>query len=475
MFLRIRDLRSTAAWRISTWTTLSLAVGMTIAFTLLYLIVANVIQERSDAWLSGEADVLADVSRNTARDALYDRVVEEVAELASREVPDELNEKGQHVNSVFFLQTGPSQEPLWVGPGRRDDFLRSINSTPLLTGIPAPLNVAGWQHPFRVVHRHSGQGVNIYFGFSDAGARHMLRRLLQSFLAIWCGLVLLGFVISFAGAYRTLRRVEGITATAANISEDLSARLPEAHGQDEISRLSRTFNHMLDRIQSSVNQMRALTDSIAHDLKSPVTSIRGKLEVALSKDLDSEWQEPVAEAIEGLDRLAQLLNTVLDVAEAEAGALRLNRELVDLAGLVQHVADLYQPAFFEKNHELTLDLQSGVQVEADKSYLNRTLANLLDNELRHLPEGHRIHIKVTAAGGEAELTIEDDGQGFSPDVRCRAFQRFVKSKQSTGHGLGLAFVDAVVQAHHGLVTIGDGPGGGASIALRLPLAPVHVA
>ena len=475
MFSRIRELHSTAAWRISTWTTLAFSVGATIAFTFVYLVVARAIQERSDAWLSGEAEVLADVSRKTARDALYGRVVEEVAELASREVQDQLNEKGQHRNTVFFLQVSPGQEPLWVGPGKREDFLRSISNTTLRAGIPGELRVAGWKHPFRVVYQDSGQGNNIYLGFSDTGARHMLRRLLQSFLVIWCGLIALGFVISFAGAYRTLLRVEDITETAAKISDNLSARLPEARGGDEISRLSRTFNHMLDRIQSSVNQMRALTDSIAHDLKSPVTSIRGKLEVALSNGHDSSWQEPVAEAIEGLDGLSQLLNTALDVAEAEAGALPLNRELVDLGDLVQHVVDLYQPAFFEKNHELSLHLESGVEVEADISYLNRTLANLLDNELKHVSEGHRIIIEVSVAEGEAQLSIKDDGQGFSPEVRRRAFQRFVKGKGSTGHGLGLAFVDAVAQAHSGHVSIGDSPGGGASILLALPLASRQVA
>ena len=113
-------------------------------------------------------------------------------------------------------------------------------------------------------------------------------------------------------------------------SDDLSSRLQEGPHPDEITRLSRTFNRMLDRIQSSVNQMRILTDSVAHDLKSPVTSMRGSLEVALSGGAQGQWHERVAEAIEGLDRLAQLLNTTLDVAEADAGALQLRKEAVDL-------------------------------------------------------------------------------------------------------------------------------------------------
>src|SRR5579864_3537185 len=102
MFLKIPRIRSTAAWGIAVWTTLAFAVGSTIAFAAVYMVVSAVIQERSDAWLSGEAETLADVARNTARDALYDRIVEEVAELASHEVHDQLDEVGKHVNTVFF-------------------------------------------------------------------------------------------------------------------------------------------------------------------------------------------------------------------------------------------------------------------------------------------------------------------------------------------------------------------------------------
>ena len=144
-------------------------------------------------------------------------------------------------------------------------------------------------------------------------------------------MVVLGFLISYTSARRTLKRVERITETVARIgSEELDERLPESPKADEISRLAQTFNHMLDRIQASVHQMRGVTDSVAHDLKSPVTSIRGRLEAALSDGDPNRLEESVGEAIEGLDRLSDLLNTTLDLAEAEAGALRLDRTPVDI-------------------------------------------------------------------------------------------------------------------------------------------------
>jgi signal transduction histidine kinase len=153
----------------------------------------------------------------------------------------------------------------------------------------------------------------------------------------------------------------------------------------------------------------------------------------------------------------------------------LRREDVDFGELVQHVIDLYQPAFFQRNQELAMQIQPGVMIHADVSYLNRLIANLFDNELTHVPEGDRIWVRLCASEDNAQFVIEDNGPGFPVDLRARAFERFVKGQHSTGHGLGLAFVDAVAQAHGGQVNVGDRPGGGASISVSIPLAAVHAA
>jgi signal transduction histidine kinase len=226
---------------------------------------------------------------------------------------------------------------------------------------------------------------------------------------------------------------------------------------------------MLDRIQASVHQLRALTDSLAHDLKSPITSIRGRLEEALLKD-DESWHEPVADAIDHLDRLSQMLNTTLDLSEAEAGALQLHREPMDLTATVQQLAALYEPAFTDRKHTLVCNLESGTPIEVDQSLFIRTLSNLFDNEVVHLPLQRHIRLSVLVRGDDAELVIEDDGPGFSPEIKARAFERFVKSGTSTGHGLGLAFVDAVVRAHGGRISISERDGGGSKIVVALPLA-----
>lgn len=472
-------LRATAAWRISIVTALAYALGTAVAFSIVYFLVAQSIRERSDAWLSGEAAVLARVSEDTPRDRLYSRAVREVAELAARELPQERNASGQNLNAVFFLEEDPNdlQGPLWVGPSSNETFFSAIARSNPTSGIPQSIRVEGWPTNFRIVAQKQG-GRIIYLGLSGGGGAHTLQILALRFVELWGVTVLVGFLISYASAQRTLRRVEQITEAVARIgSEELGERLPEPVNSDEISRLARTFNRMLDRIQSSVNQLRSVTDSVAHDLKTPVTSIRGNLESALFKDQDDAWRDSVGEAIEGLDKLTFLLNTMLDLAEAQAGALSLDRRNIILSDLVKQAVEIYQPAMAERQHQVAVDLTDDVVVAGDLPLLNRAITNLIENELAHLPPGRQIHLRLRSQQGSAELVIEDNGPGFPPDIIARAFERFVKGKHSKGHGLGLAFVHAVVQAHGGTIKISDHPGGGAVITLSLPAyefrAPNH--
>lgn len=465
--------RNTAAWRIAIWPTLAFAVGTALAFSTLYIFVARGIWDRSDAWLSGEAEVLAHVSADTPRDHLYGRIVREIAELATREVPEERNENGQNLNSVFFLEEDRQDgvAPLWVGPSSEDEFLSAIRRTDWSSGKTQPVQVDGWPMPFRVVAKQEN-GRTVYLGLSSRGALHLLHTLTRRFLLLWGGTVVLGFLISFASAHRTLSRVERITAMAGRIdSRDLSERLPEPANSDEIARLARTFNRMLDRLQASVTELRLVTDGVAHDLKSPITAIRGGLESALSSDSSDRWRDALCDALEALDRLLNLLNTTLDVAEGQAGALRLERSTVNLSAVLRQLLDLYQPALAERRHELLLEIQDDVLVEADLALLHRVLSNLIENELAHLPLASRIAVRLHSRRGcaTADLVIQDNGPGFPPEIRTRAFERFVKGKHSAGHGLGLALVDVVARAHGGSVAVSDGPDGGAIVELVLPV------
>lgn len=463
----------TAAWRISFWSTLAFAVGSVILFLFLQRFASHEIQRRTDAWLTGEVETLADVAERTPKNALYDRIVDEVAELATKEVPLEL-QAGEEPSqpAVFFIETGTDNRlKLWVGKGDNSPYVQAITQTPITPGKPVDISIAGYFHSFRVASRLTPAGDHILLGLSKSQDIHVLRRLRIRLFTICLAIVVLGFLVVFFATKRMLDRVHRITRTANRIGQyDLRSRVPEVRGKDEIAQLARTLNRMLDRIESSVNQLHTITNSLAHDLRSPMMAIRGKLELALLADHESAASDPIASALEELDRLSDFLTKSLDVAEANADALRIRRVPVDLDESLRSMVDLYEPSFTERGLKVLIRSSSPVMVSADSALLHRLLANLLDNALKHLAPGVTIYIQVQAQAETGHLEIEDDGPGFPPEVIEHPFERYVKGKDSTGSGLGLAFVEAVVRAHGGQIRALNGPRGGAQIVIDLPLA-----
>jgi signal transduction histidine kinase len=313
-------------------------------------------------------------------------------------------------------------------------------------------------------------GSNIYLGLSERDERHVLRNLRVRFLTLWVAIVLLGFVIVFYATRKMLGRVSEITEAASRIGQsDLSSRISDTRGKDEIGHLARTLNHMLDRIESTVHQLHTMTDSLAHDLRSPLTAIRGKLETALTSDLKEDHAESIVCAIDELDRLTEFLNTMLDVAEAKADALRLSRTEVDLDELVRGMIHLYEPSMSDRGLGVEIRSASAVKVLADPALLHRVIANLLDNELKHLPASCVVCVSIQADDHMATLTVEDNGPGFDEEIGRHLFERRVKGRASRGHGLGLAFVEAVVRVHGGSVMAANRHEGGAQLTVILPL------
>ncbi|HUX44867.1 MAG TPA: ATP-binding protein [Terracidiphilus sp.] len=458
------------------WATLAFACGTLLVFVFLHQFVANDIQSRSDAWLSGEVETLGDVAEHTPKDALYDRVVGEVAELASKEVPNRFLSENSSDDSVFFLQTSANGKlNLWVGAGKPEPYLRAILQTRILPDRPTDVHVAGFDVPFRVASLRIDDGSLIYLGLSERDELRVLRNLQGRFALLWGVLVFFGFAIVFATTRRMLSHVRKITEAASRIGHtELDARVPTSGRNDEVGHLARTLNGMLDRIENSMHQLHTITDSLAHDLRSPLTAIRGKLEMSLSAATHGEQAEPIVSAIDELDRLTDFLNTSLDVAEGKADALRISRSEIDLDELLRIMVNLYEPSMSERGLQIRLRSTGHVKIDADAALIHRMISNLFDNELKHLPAACTVALRLTAERNMAVLTLEDDGPGFDPEVSAHLFERRVKGKTSSGHGLGLAFVDAVVRAHGGEVTAGNRDGGGARITLSLPLPPVHL-
>jgi signal transduction histidine kinase len=245
--------------------------------------------------------------------------------------------------------------------------------------------------------------------------------------------------------------------------------VPTTQRNDEVAQLGLTLNRMLDRIENSMHQLHTITDSLAHDLRSPLTAMRGKLEMSLSATSHGDQAEPIVSAIEELDRLTEFLNQSLDVAESKADALRLTRTPINLNELIRVMIELYEPSMAEKGLQIHFHTPNSATIEADAALVHRMVANLFDNELKHLPAGCTVAIRIQTEDDSVSLIFEDNGPGFSPEVLPLLFDGRVKGRGSDGHGLGLAFIDAVARAHDGTVTAANPETGGAQVTVTLPL------
>ncbi len=461
-----------AAWRISFWGTAVFAVGTLIVFIFLHRFIASDIQRRNDAWLWGEVSLMADVAERTPRDVLYSQVVGQIAEVVRKEVPNKKRALRGENDQVFFLQKSVDGAlKLWVGAGNGESVFKAIQQSRIFPDRPIDLHVTPLPIPFRVVSIRIEDGSRIYLGLSEEDQLRVLQNLRVSFVLLWLLIVLFGFVLMFSISRGLLKYVQRITDAASRIGRsDLTTRVPTIRRNDEVAHLAVTFNNMLDRIESAIRQLHTMTDSLAHDIRSPITSVRGRLEVSLAANTPEEQTESIVSSIEVLDRLSQFLNDSLDVVEADADALRLTRSGVDLEEALVSMIDLYQPSMAEKQLAISFDRDGPILIHADAALIHRMISNLFDNEIAHVPANSNIWVQLEATD-VVTLSIEDNGPGFPPDMVPRLFERRAKGKNSTGYGLGLAFVDAVVRAHGGSVVAVNRPGGGARISISLPFGP----
>jgi signal transduction histidine kinase len=371
---------------------------------------------------------------------------------------------------VFFLQESEDRSlRIWIGAGDGDAALRSILRTRILPDEPVDLQIDGDPVPFRVVSLRIEDGSRIYLGLSEEDHLRVLQSLRVFFFLLWLVIVILGSGLVFSISRNLLKHVQEITDAASRIGRsDLTTRVPTSNRNDEVAHLALTLNNMLDRIENAMRQLHTMTDSLAHDLRSPITTIRGRLEASLNSQSTEEQSDAIVSSIEVLDRLSQFLAESLDVAEANADALRLTLTDVDLEDTLVSMIDLYDPSMIDKGLTVAFERPGPVVILADAALIHRMISNLFDNELVHLPPGSNIKVELQAVE-TVTLTIEDDGPGFPPEMLDNVFERHAKGRESTGHGLGLAFVDAVVRAHGGSVSASNRKSGGAQIRIDLPL------
>jgi signal transduction histidine kinase len=252
------------------------------------------------------------------------------------------------------------------------------------------------------------------------------------------------------------------------------ARVPLDGSGDAIDELTGLFNTMLDKIEGLVTAMRGALDNVSHDLRTPLTRLRGTAEMALASAPDVDrYREALADCVEESDRVLVMLNTLMDISEAESGAMQLQREPVRLAEIVARAVDLYRDVADAKGVTLAADAPADVTVAADRTRLEQVAANLIDNAVKYTPAGGHVDVQVRREDGTAVLRVHDTGPGIPPDELPRIFDRLFRgdtSRAERGLGLGLSLVKAVVEAHGGTVDVVSEPGRGSAFTVRLPLS-----
>jgi signal transduction histidine kinase len=270
-----------------------------------------------------------------------------------------------------------------------------------------------------------------------------------------------------------LRRLDTINRTSGEIiAGDLTRRVPLNGSGDEFDALAENLNRMLDRIERLMKGMREVTDSVAHDLRTPLNRLRNRLEESAARLTARGMQaEEIERAIAETDQLIGTFNALLLIAETDAGTTRAAMAALDINAVAADVAELYEPLAEERKVALTLVPGAAALIEGNRSLIAQALANLVDNAIKYTPAGGRVYIR-TAAGGEAvELSVADSGPGIATADRARVTERFVRleaSRNSPGTGLGLSLVVAVAHFHKAALILEDNKPSGLKAVLRFP-------
>ena len=336
----------------------------------------------------------------------------------------------------------------------------------------------------RAVQVKLSGGEALIVGESLGDTEAYLGRLTQ---ALWMamGMVLLlglggGLLIS-----RNLERSMGrLNAVVGSVQDgDLKARVAVRGSGDELDELGAGLNRMLDRLEQSMASIRHAGDAIAHDLRSPLTRMRAKLEVAL---IDAEGGhidgvDALQIALDEADNLLKTFNTVLAIARLQAAAGQLpDAAVFDAAELAADMAELYEPAAEDKGLDFSAEIERGLMIDGARPFLAQALANVIDNAIKYTPTGGAVMLRARRrSSGEIEFSVTDTGPGVPEEDRDRVIQRFVRldnSRTEAGSGLGLSLVGAVMEAHTGRIQLDEGPGAygesgpGLRVALVLPPA-----
>ncbi len=465
-FEKFRALRRTLAFRLTLWYAGIFVLSSLAAFFVFYISVSSISQRRTDQELSDEitefsffftAQGMGEVRANIALEAV-----------------------SQGQEDVFFRVVTPEGKELassnlspWKSlPVDAAALKRIVGGS---GRVYMTLAIPGQHHSIRVAYGSLGPGVIMQIGRSLEDDEAFLEILLEIFGITLAALMGAAVLIGWFMARRALQGLEEVTRTATMIAGGaVELRVSVKARSEEIDRLAKAFNSMLDRIHSLITGMREMTDNIAHDLRSPITRMRGIAEMALTTGRDAgDCEDLAANILEECDRLLEMINTMLDITETEAGVNTLAMEDVDIAALARDACELFLPLAEDKSVTLVTDATESSVVRGNLQRLQRMIANLLDNALKYTPPQGRVTVSVQDNGDTVTVTVSDTGIGISGKDLPHIFKRFYRgdrSRSQAGTGLGLSLAQAVAVRHGGSITVASSPGKGSvfTVTFRRP-------
>ena len=356
-------------------------------------------------------------------------------------------------------------------PGALDFGLQSPAGTAIAGNFSRVRAHLGWstvgiaghaateEGPSRIYVTQLPNGYRLIVGDSVARINVIDSVLVRSFGVAFVGVLLLGGVGGFTLSRTVGQRIASITETAeAIIDGDMASRVPVRGTDDELDRLACTLNRMLDRIAALMDSLRQVSTDIAHDLRTPLTRLRQRLETILGRPDGGESRDALESALNELDDILATFAALLRISQIEGGARRAAFRPVDLAAVAGTVVDAFRPSAEENGQSLSLAPGPPLHIDGDKALLTQMLANLVENALRHAGDKADVTVGWRCVRGQITLYVTDNGPGIPASERERVFDRFHRleaSRSTPGSGLGLALVAAVARLHGAEASLHD--------------------
>jgi signal transduction histidine kinase len=329
------------------------------------------------------------------------------------------------------------------------------------------------EHDFTIGTIRLSDGSALQVGRSTNNRETLFEPFRRTFLIVMTPTLLLGLFGGAFFAHRATKPVRDVVATARAIIDtgNFAERVSTNGNGSEFEELAQQFNRVLEKNQALIHGMREALDNVAHDLRTPLTRLRGTAELAVQSTADPLAREALSDCVEESDRVLTILTALMDIAEAEAGVIKLHLEKTSVAELLANAVELYEMIAEEKQVNVTTNFTSPCEAIVDPVRLRQVFANLLDNAIKYTPEGGSVQLSCSAGNGQVTVRMHDTGVGIPAAEQPRIWERLYrgdKSRSQRGLGLGLSLVKAFVEAHHGEVSVQSVPGAGAEFVVTIP-------